>query len=240
MQNLKISLIIPAHNEEKEIGECLKSVIKNAEGLFSEIIVVDNVSTDRTAQLASGFPGVKVVREEAKGITRARQRGFMESKGDVLAFIDADNRMPEGWSEQISQSFQNDPNLGSLSGPYLYYDLPEWQQFLVKLYWYFLAQLAHLITGSVIVGGNVAMRRSVLEKMNGFDTSINFYGEDTDSGRRAKKFGKVKFSLEFKMYSSGRRLSQQGLFKTAYIYIINFLSEVLFKKPAHQSYVDIR
>ena len=62
----KISLIIPAYNEEKYIGSCLDHAIKNSGGKFSEIIVVDNVSTDSTKSLAERRPGVRVIREERK------------------------------------------------------------------------------------------------------------------------------------------------------------------------------
>ena len=98
----------------------------------------------------------------------------------------------------------------------------------------------YFIVGYMITGANFAIRRSVLDKMNGFDTSIAFYGEDTNIARRASKHGKVKFAPSFRMYTSGRRLTGQGLFKTGRLYVTNFLSEVMLKKPSHKDYVDIR
>ena len=93
--DFKISLIIPAHNEEKYIADCLEHVIKNSNGKFFEIIVVNNVSSDKTEEIALKFPGVRVVHEHNKGLTHARQRGYIEAKGDILAYIDADTRMPK-------------------------------------------------------------------------------------------------------------------------------------------------
>jgi GT2 family glycosyltransferase len=84
------------------------------------------------------------------------------------------------------------------------------------------------------------MRKTVLEKMGGFDTRISFYGEDTDTARRASKFGKVKFNHKFFIHTSGRRFAGQGLAKTAWLYIINFLSNVAFGKAATKEYVDYR
>ena len=55
-----ISLIIPAYNEEKYIGQCLDSAIKNSNGKFFEVIVVDNASKDNTSKIASSYPNVKV------------------------------------------------------------------------------------------------------------------------------------------------------------------------------------
>ena len=236
----KISLIIPAYNEERYLTACLESVLRNAATQLFEIIVIDNASTDQTAKIATSFSGVRVVREEQKGLTRARQRGFTEARGDILAYIDADTRLPLGWIEQVLTEFRREPNLASLSGPYIYYDLDPFQQLLIKFYWSILAWPSYLIIGYLLVGGNFAIRKEVLTKMNGFDTSIEFYGEDTNIARRAKSFGLVKFKLSFFIYSSARRLKGQGFIKTAWLYIVNFLSEVLRQKPATSNYQDLR
>ena len=92
----------------------------------------------------------------------------------------------------------------------------------------------------MVVGGNFAIRRRVLDAMAGFDASIEFYGEDADIARRARKFGKVLFSPRFVMPTSGRRLQKQGYFKTAGIYFINFFSIVFRGKPVTRGYTDIR
>lgn len=237
---IDISLIIPAYNESQYIGTCLEYALKNSNGLLKEIIVIDNASTDATAQIAASFSGVKVVREDNKGLIFARQRGWLSAQGDILAYIDADTRMPQGWCETVRNEFLNESKLVCLSGPYEYYDLPAWQQLGVKLYWLVLAKPIYFFTKYMAVGGNFAISRKALEQMKGFNTKINFYGEDTDIARRASKFGVVKFKFDFIMPTSGRRLSKQGIFKTAWIYILNFGAEVVFKKPATKKYSDIR
>jgi len=238
--NLKISLVIPAYNEEKYLGDCLKHAIANSGGRFAEIVVIDNASTDRTREVGESFPGVRVVREEQKGLTKARQRGYQEAKGDVLAYIDADTRMPAGWYDQVFREFVKNDKLACLSGPYVYYDFSMWQQLITKLYWYVLALPFYYSVGYMTVGGNFAIRRTVLDQMAGFDTSISFYGEDTNIARRASQFGQVLFRPSLVMYTSARRLTGQGLFKTGFIYGTNFLSEVFLKKPITTDYQDIR
>ncbi len=240
MHEPKISLIICAYNEEKYIGSCLEHVQKNAHDNFFEIIVVDNASTDTTKEIASRFHNVRVVEEIQKGLTRARQRGFLEAKGDVLAYIDADTQMPTGWYERVSYEFKENPKLAALSGPALYYDIPAWQRFLVLVYWYLFGMPVYFVVGFMIMGSNFAIRKDVLQKMNGFDTKIEFYGEDTNVARRASKFGKVKFTPKLKMYFSGRRLHNQGLLNTGYEYVKNFLSEAFLKKPVTTHYKDFR
>lgn len=240
MKDLKISLVIPAYNEGKYIGDCLDHAIKSSRGRFFEIIVIDNASTDNTKEEAEKRPGVRVVREERKGLTRARERGFVEAKGDILAYNDADTRMPEHWFDAVQDEFKKDPKIAVLSGPYIYHDIPLWQQFLVKVYWYVLAMPIYWVIGYMTVGGNFAIKKTALEKMGGFDTNIEFYGEDTDIARRASKVGKSKFKPNLYMYTSGRRISGQGVFSTATVYMINYLWVALFKKPKTQEYKDIR
>lgn len=240
MRNPTVSLVICAYNEEKYIGACLDYAIKNGKRNLCEIIVVDNASTDRTEEIASARKGVRVVREEKKGLTRARQRGYEEAKGDIIAFTDADTLMPPNWTETILDEFKKDTELAVLSGPYVYYDVPKRDQFLVRLYWYLLAMPVYWLVGYMAIGGNFAIKKTVLEKMNGFDTTIEFYGEDTDIARRASAFGRSKFKPDFIIYTSGRRLENTGIFSVAFTYVVNFLSEVLFHKPASKDYRDIR
>lgn len=234
-----ISLVIPAYNEEKYLGACLSYALKNSRGRFLEIIVIDNASTDRTKEIAQGFPGVRVVSEPQKGLTRARQRGFLEARGDIIAYIDADTRIPQQWFDTVASEFEKHPDVVCLSGPYIFYDASKFHQMLTRFFW-LIAQPAYWLVGYMVTGGNFAIRRDTLVRMQGFDTSIEFYGEDTNIGRRARAFGKVKFSATHSIYSSARRLEAQGWLKTGFIYIKNFISEVLLKRPTTKDYHDIR
>ncbi len=236
---MKISLIIPAHNEEKYIKNCLKNALQNGAGL-SEIIVVNNASTDKTTEVAVSFTGVKVVNEPVKGLTKARQRGLKESDGEIVAFVDADTKMPAGWVEKIHKAFQDNPKLVCFSGRYIYYDISPFAKLMVWIYWHFFAYIAYLITGYMAVGGNFAAKRSALEKIRGFDENISFYGEDTNIARRLSKVGKVTFTTGLYMYTSGRRFKDEGLINVAFKYISNFLSEVFLKKPLTKEYKDVR
>ena len=131
--NIQLSIIIPAYNEEKVIGPCLEAVIANMKDLEDdkqknnygvEIIVVNNASTDRTKEIALSFPGVKVVDENKKGLTHARQAGHIAAQGELEANIDADTIMPLGWVKRVLYEFNRNSNLVAISGPYIYYDMP--------------------------------------------------------------------------------------------------------------------
>ncbi len=235
----KISLIIPAYNEEECLHACLDAVMAHVAGKVHEVIVVDNNSTDSTKSVIERYPSVTYVFEPHKGITRARQRGYLSASGDILAYVDADTRPPAGWVEQIGRNFADRPDLACLSGPYSFYDLTGmWNR--ISTGWFVAAKPLYKLTGYLMVGGNFAIRRDVLDKMGGFDSSIEFYGEDVDIGKRARQHGTVLFSPDFVMPTSARRMKQQGFARIAAVYLANYLSIVFRGKPAHQDYQDVR
>src|SRR5277367_1047747 len=93
---MKISFVVPAYNEEKLIGATLDSIRRTMvafleKGWECEIVVCDNNSTDRTAELARAA-GAVVAFEPINQIGRARNRGAEAATGDWLIFVDADSR----------------------------------------------------------------------------------------------------------------------------------------------------
>ncbi len=227
-----ISVVIPAHNEERYIKDCVLSIAALKDPAIHEIIVVDNASTDRTAEIARSVPGVTVVREPHKGITWARQKGLDIATGDLYAAIDADVRISPQWLATVKRRFQ-DPNIVSLSGPYGYYDLTRWKNFIIR----FLLQLIlaeQRIMGKhteLIRGGNTVYRMPALRAAGGFNTDILFYGEDVDTFMRIRKFGKTAYDPRMSALSSGRRFNAEGFWKMLFIYRVNSVWQHLFAKP---------
>jgi len=244
---MKISFVIPAYNEEAYIGECLQSIIEEIYMTLSdaEIIVVNNGSTDRTAEIARQYHGVLIVDEKKKGIVKARHAGYRAAKGDLIANIDADNILPSGWLEKVLREFSRNDHLVALSGPLVYYDLPWLFRFQVKAF-YGLGYLSYLINhyilkkGGMLQGGNFVVRTWTLDRIGGFDTTIDFYGEDTDIARRIQGLGRIKFTFRLPMYSSGRRMAKEGLIATGFRYAVNYLWILIFKKPFTTKSTDIR
>lgn len=236
---MKLSFVVPAYNEEKYIGSCLSSITNSAPDVY-EIVVVNNASTDKTAEVAKAFPKVRVVLEPTKGLTYARQRGFMEAKGDILAYIDADTRISPKWYKEVKEKFAKESGLVCLSGPFYYYDLSLWQRVLTKIYWNYGAAPLDAVTGYMVSGPNFIVKKEALKKIGGFDTSISFYGEDTNIGRRLHEVGKVDYDKDLIVWSSGRRLKSEGFFKTGLVYISNYFSEVILHKPVTKKYKDHR
>lgn len=240
MSSLTLSLVIPAYNEEKYIWSCLEHALKHGAGYITEIIVIDNASTDATKSIAASYPSVRVITEQKKGVSFARQRWYEESTGDIIACVDADTRIPQDWAKKMVDIFAKDPKVGFVTGPYSYYDMPRWFQIWSWLYSRTLMYLSYLIVGYIWIGGNFGIRRSTLDKMQGFDTSIAFYGDDTNAARRAAQFGKTLYRIALEMPTSARRFAGQWLLHTMYIYTLNFLSEAIRHKPATTTHKDFR
>ena len=117
---MKISVIIPAHNEEKYLRQTLEAILAQDYPDF-EVIVIDNASTDRTAEIARSFPGVKLVSESRKGTMWACERGRQEATGEIIVRMDADCLPEKDWLVKGVALFADSKVSGS-SGPYNYYD----------------------------------------------------------------------------------------------------------------------
>ncbi len=239
MEHKKISLVIPAYNEADSIQECIRTAQENSQGRFHEIIVVNNASTDRTAELAAEM-GVKVVNEMRKGTGNARQSGFEAATGDFIAFIDADTKLPKDWLDKIDAFFAQHPDYVCLSGPYRYFGGKRANDIALNSVWYVTAPITYRIAGFMIVGGNFVAKREALQAIGGFDRSIAFYGDDTDTARRLSKVGKVAFRMNFYIYSSSRRFTAEGFVKTNVVYALNFIWPALFGRPFTKRNQDVR
>ncbi|MFA6039297.1 MAG: glycosyltransferase family A protein [Candidatus Peribacteraceae bacterium] len=236
---MTISVVIPAHNEEKYLGTCLENILAHRSPNVIEVIVVDNASKDKTVQVAGSRPGVTVLHEARKGAQYARERGFRASRGELVACIDADVLVPEGWFEKAEQAFAEDPEVVGVTGPYHYHDLPPFSRYCTNAVCD-MSGLVHSVTGAQLWGGNCVIRRAALERIGGFDTTIAFYGDDVNTGRRLSDVGTVLHLPALTVSSSARRLKGQGMMKTGIAYIMNSLSELILHRPATKEYRDIR
>jgi dolichol-phosphate hexosyltransferase len=99
-KNRRITIVIPCLNEEKGIVEVLVRI----PGFVDEVIVVDNNSTDRTAELARSY-GARVIHEEVRGYGRAYKTGLLESRGDIIVTLDGDHSYPPDAISYLLESF---------------------------------------------------------------------------------------------------------------------------------------
>jgi len=242
---LKISVIVCAHNEARYLPACLHSVLAQSRPP-DEILVINNASTDETPAVASQIPYVHVVDEPRKGLVVARETGRRRASGDILIYLDADCRAPLTWLERIERRFDRDPALIALSAPYRFYDWDWWGRTLIRAYDFTVAPATQLLVkfilriGTIFYGGNFAVRRDALDEIGGFDTSIEFHGEDTNLGRRLFAVGKVGLFHDCWLYTSARRYVAMGKGEVFRLYIRNFVSELLHHRPKDTAHLDVR
>jgi glycosyltransferase involved in cell wall biosynthesis len=158
---VKVSVIIPAYNEEKYIGNCLKYIFDQEEAA-DEVIVVDNNSTDKTAEIAEKM-GARVIRETIQGMIPARNRGFNEARYEIIGRTDADTHVSRNWVKTIKQDFEK-YDIAALRGIIHFYDLGNGfkAKFFDKA---FSDSVGFLYRHEVLIGPNMALRKSIWEKI---------------------------------------------------------------------------
>ena len=92
MNSLPVSVVIPCFNQGRFLADALDSVFAQSERP-SEIVVVDDGSTDDTSAVAARYPGVTLVRQPNRGLAAARNAGVTATMGEFLVFLDADDRL---------------------------------------------------------------------------------------------------------------------------------------------------
>jgi peptidoglycan/xylan/chitin deacetylase (PgdA/CDA1 family) len=199
-----ISVVIPALNEEKFIGECLRSFkLQDFSGDY-EIIVADNGSTDNTVEIARSY-GAKVIScTEKMGVAYARQVGADAARGDIIAQADADTVYPRGWLSRIADYFTSHPEAAALTGRFFYKDPPSWEKFE-----YFIRDNANKLSAKLVgrpmlvSGATFAFRKSAFLKVGGYGDA-SFSADQLGISTRLSKVGKIYYDRDFYVNTSSR------------------------------------
>ena len=204
MSNMKISIIIPAYNEEEYLPKLLESIEKQDFKDY-EVIIADANSSDNTREIAESY-GCTVVDGGLPGV--GRNRGAAVAKGELLLFLDSDLELTEGYLENVVEDFE-DLNLGiaitqmtALSEKKYVQALHTWCN------WFMIASESIKPHGAGCYG--IVARRELHEKVGGFDEDLD-YGEDTDYIERIAEISNFKVLRNAYVIVSTRRLEEDGL-----------------------------
>ena len=219
----KISVVIPAHNEEKYISACLSS-LKHQIYTDFEIIVVDNASTDLTSQIARLFAD-EVIFEPVRGVARARQEGFKAARGDIIVSADADTLFESDWLLKISRKFDENKELIALCGHMIFYDGDKLSRWITARPLKFVITTNYFLGIKSFFGCNFAVRKKYFEKCGGFNLRMN-QDEEFELAQRLKKLGKIEYCPEIVAYTSVRRFREKPL-EFIWIATVNFLRVML-------------
>ena len=202
-----ISVVVPAYNESKLIQTTLESLLKQDYKGDFEVIVVDNNSTDNTADIARRM-GVRVIFCGQKGVAHARQAGAEASKGSLIVQADADTIYPEWWLSRIQGQFDRHPNAVAVAGTFIYSNPPWW-----AIFEYFLRSLFGLLSAFaigrpiIISGANFAFRKEALTEIGGYDQTA-YSADQIDISSRLSKQGRVIYDRKSYCLTSNRSVAK--------------------------------
>ena len=154
-----VSVVIPVRDDAPALRECLERLSRQTVAP-SEVVVVDNGSSDATAAVARAW-GAIVVSEPRVGIPSAAAAGYDRARGDVIARLDADSRPDPRWVERIAARMADDPELDAVTGSGRFFDLaPMVRDVASGAYLGAYYVLAHLALGHTpLWGSSMAVRR---------------------------------------------------------------------------------
>lgn len=217
----KISILIPAFNEEKVISECLSSLVAQTFQDF-EALIIDDASTDNTKSLIESFaaahPHKIILKEYGKvGPGRARNRAAKDATGEFLVFTDADCVATTTWLEEIVKGFDHE-SVGSTGGPHLAH--PSSTDFQLKVEDFF--SLTSFAGGFYKKNSdfriretshnplcNVAYRSEIFHRLNGFKEDL-WPGEDVEMDLKVKDAGfKITYNPRAVVYHHRPETIQQ-------------------------------
>lgn len=229
-----ISVVIPTLNEEKYLPTTLESLSKQTFKDF-EIIISDGGSTDKTIFIAKQF-GSKITVIPDSNICLARDAGLRKATGEIIVGVDADTIYPPTHLQTIYEEFQKDKKVVVVTGKAKMINGPWWGIFMWEII-YFIIKLVFNLSGFLLYAPayNLSYKKEALLKLGGYNTKLDWGGDELDVLRRLKKVGKTMFSNRLSPpLTDGRRYNVgffTFLFKHVfYYYWFNYLTAKITSK----------
>ncbi len=205
-----ISVIIPAHNEEKYIAKTLSSVFSQNYPLF-EIVVVPNGCTDNTQKVvqaaikgSSAKTKILNVSQKEAHVSKARNKGASIAKGEILVFLDADTLLADNALSTIAKKFTVKRSVGTL---HFVPDTKRVQHSLVAAYQNFI----HTTKIHKGASGVFICHKNHFEQVGGFNKDLKLF-EHKDLQKRLSVFGSYT-KLSADAITSMRRYTNRGILK---------------------------
>jgi GT2 family glycosyltransferase len=162
-----VTFVIPVRDAHTDLARCLGSIQRASDGYPCEVVVVDNGSTDGSAELARREGATVMVRPGLR-VGALRNAGSRLARGRILAFVDADHELDDGWVGACIKVLEN-PLIGA-AGLACHAPVPAtWVQ---RMYDLLRARPEHPSTVRWLGAGNMAVVRSVFESVGGFDERL--------------------------------------------------------------------
>jgi glycosyltransferase involved in cell wall biosynthesis len=181
--NPTVSIVIPAYNEGRVIGQCLRSIAElEYDPSRIEVVLMDNGSSDQTTLIAESF-GARVHVRTDLSVAGLRNAGVAASASEVVAFLDADCVADSGWLRAAVSSLRQERCI--TGSPYLNPDPPHW----IERAWH-STELTGRYPTTHLNAGNLVVWREDFLRIGGFDETL-VTGEDYEFAQRAAATVKV-------------------------------------------------
>lgn len=206
-----LSIIVPAHNEEALLGATLEAlqVAGRASGVATEILVVDDASTDRTAAIASAH-GARVIAADVRQIAAARNTGVRAANGELLLFVDADTIVPPHLVRVVVETLRGGA-VGGGAGAVFEPDAPRWAHRAIALA-AFIMRTAGWAPGCFLFAG-----REAFERAGGFDERY-FASEEIHLSRALKRLGRFVM-LPDNVLTSARKAEHYSMWHSVWLMV---------------------
>jgi glycosyltransferase involved in cell wall biosynthesis len=202
----RLSIVIPAFNEETRIGACLQSLAHQAIDASYEVVLVDNNSTDATVRVAREAAAnlqLRIVHESRQGRGPARRAGFEHASGVLVFSADADAIYPPNWLKTLLDALADGHAVAAATTARID-DLDPWRNLVFNVaqpaaMWCYRAARGH----HCLSGFSFVVQREVYQASGGFDSDLNA-NEDDDLSRKVARLGRIRLVMAPVTFS-GRR-----------------------------------
>lgn len=203
-----LTIVVPTHNRPDLLDNCLRNILKGGLG-DDEVIVVDSASTvDGTARVAAEH-GVRCVRVDLPGVSRARNVGWRVASHELVAFVDDDARVHDGWRDAMAETL-GAPHNAFVTG---WIGVPPEQEGAVDPQPYFVQPDVHRLDANAPrllgAGANMGVRRSALAAVGGFDERIGA-GSWFGAAEEADLFDRLILNGDFGEYRPDVRVDHDA------------------------------
>jgi len=234
----RVSIVVPALNEEDLLPKCLESLLAQEYDGEIEILVVDNGSTDGTSRVARDH-GVRVVSEPTRGYCRALTAGFAAAGGEIIACTDADSVAPPDWVSSLVREYQRRPDVVAIGGD-IEFVCPNWKSRLLTRFFIPLFNRIDRANrgGPHLWGANMSVRRDAFLAAGGWNPRFSLQA-DSELSDRLRKIGRVIILESLRIHTSSRRWNR-SLVVNAFIYATNWAWFHTFGVPLYRDFPVIR
>lgn len=203
---LRTSIIVPAYNSEKTIGECLKNICLEASNFISEIIVIDDNSTDKTSEIVKNFKSVKLIKlEKNMGVGHARNLGAKMAKHETLCYIDSDLIITQNSISNLIKKLYESDKIGSVSAiqEVTNLNLKNWSSNFVCLKsCYGFDDIKEEIEFTACASEFCVMTKKMLLQIGGWKSLRHAGGEEFDLGYKINLSGKINLKIKNASYKA--------------------------------------